>query len=120
MSIAFASSNMTTSLPSGAFRTFFQVSEGTFRTFFQVYTFLHIKRCVRNTFLHKQPSRAAIPLREGFLLNCQLRYVTNGGFMTVYDTVRSLERDLFHSSYGRDVLVHDFYCTLSKTKQKSL
>ena len=26
--------------------------------------------------------------------------------MPVYDTFRSLERDLFHSSYGRDVLYH--------------
>lgn len=53
MSIAFASSNMTTSLPSGAFRTFFQVLEGTFRTFFRNYTFLQVAKRLKITFLQK-------------------------------------------------------------------
>ena len=47
-----------------------------------------------------------MPLREGFLSDRQLGYVVNGGFMTVYDAVCSLEKDLFHGSYGRHDIDH--------------
>lgn len=45
-------------------------------------------------------------------LNRQLRYVTNRGFMPVYNTVVSLKQKAFRSSYGRDVLA-------DRRKQKS-